>query len=152
MAAKDIWRKFGERMSRTIIASFFRGDDQILRAHLNARFDIAKRLSDFVGLVTRVVVCLFGAIYFFKLAQSADTFLDRQCFSVASVFSAVLFVVLQWRAIDLIFLYTLVGATNPPSKPMRVFVMASALLIDFETTRALWLVSMTLAASNPLLK
>ena len=152
MAAKDIWRKFGERMSRTIIASFFRGDDQILRAHLNARFDIAKRLSDFVGLVTRVVVCLFGAVYFAKLALSADNFLDKQCFTVASVVSAGLFAILQYRAIELIFLYTLVGSKNPPSKPMRVFTLASALVLDLETSRALWQVSVKLAANNPLLK
>jgi class 3 adenylate cyclase len=53
---------------------------------------------------------------------------------------------------ELIFLYALVGATNPPSKPMRVFVPASALVIDFETSRALWQVSVKLAANNPLLK
>jgi hypothetical protein len=152
MAARDFWRRFRARLSKTVFASFLRGDDQVLRVRLSAVFDTAKRLSDFVGLVTRVVVCLFGAVYFAKLALSADNFLDKQCFTVASVVSAGLFAILQYRAIELIFLYTLVGSKNPPSKPMRVFTLASALVLDLETSRALWQVSVKLAANNPLLK
>jgi hypothetical protein len=75
MAVRDFLRRYRDHLGRSVGAAALRGDHQQVKASFNSVFDDAKRLSDFVGLVTRIVVCLFGTVYFAKLAQHADNFL-----------------------------------------------------------------------------
>ena len=151
-----VWRKFRYPIDSNIAVQAFRGDKEQLRGGLTFEFDQAKRLSDFVDLVARLVVCLFGARYFYHLSQNATTPLDKLSLFPAALISFAIFLLLGYRVVRIITIYDLIGPSGPATgwveKIIRVMLLVFSILLTIAAARALVLVSFRLVDDNSLLK
>lgn len=150
------WRRFRDYFDTTIMAQAFRGDKEALSSGFAHEYDEAKRLSDFVALITSVFACLFGFAFFGHLSQNATNHFDSAALQGASLISLAMFAVLQYRALRIIALWFLVGptgtSTGPTQKIIRVFLIVSSMIITLQASWSIFLASRRLVFESPLLK
>jgi len=150
------WRKIRYHIDSNIGVQVLRGDKETLRGGLTYEFDQAKRLSDFVDLVVRLAVCLFGAAYFYHLSKNATNPLDKFALFYSSLITFGIFILLLYRALRIITIYFLIGPTGPATrrleKVLRVVLLALAITLTLVASRGLVVESLRLVHDNPLLK
>jgi hypothetical protein len=120
-----LWKWFVEFNRDALAGGVMRMNEEEYKAALNATFDSAKRLSDFIGMFVRLAFSTFGMIYFLRKTRELEGFHDF-VFGLCFVFAAGLTIVLGARVLRLVMLYEARDVPKMPNNGWRwVFVLAA---------------------------
>ena len=149
---KAFWSRIADFHQDRLIGLIWSGDQERLRRALSAAFDEGKKLSDFIGMIVRMVFVLFAALFLLKSASLTGG-LQGFALGIGGIYAGAVTAFLASSVFRIILLWNLTWEDWGDAAPWnRAILVSLSILSAVAVGVGVWSVVEALAKASDLLR